>query len=268
MATVGPPAFRGRAMNEPAQEGVHIDVPAIMFESRRYAKAPIVEASVDIRCNYSAAPSADALQGVRAGEFIYDLQVNVSPIEPTGDVSSILVGVQARVGDTPGIVRNTTSGFSYSRIGAYDRWDTFIAGALREWDSYRLGLRPERLTRVGVRFINRIRLPFPQVEIKDYLRVHIDVPSYLPQLVAQYLLRVEVPLPDRFAGVYATVTSTLDPGSTGSALILDVDTWKEVDLTGDEGDIDATGKLLGTLRNAKNYVFEACITDATRGLIS
>jgi len=49
---------------------------------------------------------------------------------------------------------------------------------------------------------------------------------------------------------------------------LDIDTWKEVMIPFEEPKADESiRRQLDTLRTAKNYVFEACITDATRGLI-
>jgi len=56
------------------------------------------------------------------------------------------------------------------------------------------------------------------------------------------------------------------PQEGHSALILDLDTYDETGfvLEGEE----QLNLRLGRLRSAKNYVFEASITDATRGLIS
>jgi len=69
----------------------------------------------------------------------------------------------------------------------------------------------------------------------------------------------------------ATITSTVVPpySPDTTSLILDIDTWRRLDvpLSGDtesERLLDA----LNELRVAKNFVFEACITDATRGLIN
>jgi uncharacterized protein (TIGR04255 family) len=107
------------------------------------------------------------------------------------------------------------------------------------------------------------------VEIKDYLRVSVDVPPYLPQLVSSYFTQVAVPV-ERF-GCTATITSTLlqPPDQNTTSLLLDVDTWEaaNIELTGDN-EAEGVKERLAALREAKNYVFESCITDATRGLIS
>jgi uncharacterized protein (TIGR04255 family) len=59
------------------------------------------------------------------------------------------------------------------------------------------------------------------------------------------------------------------PSEEHTSLILDIDAWREVDISfatsvGEE----RLREALNELHDAKNYVFEACITDATRGLIS
>ena len=67
--------------------------------------------------------------------------------------------------------------------------------------------------------------------------------------------------------VSATITSSLLPVRPDvTTLILDIDTWRDAP-AGESATDDAIAGHLATLRQAKNYVFEACITDATRGLI-
>jgi uncharacterized protein (TIGR04255 family) len=53
------------------------------------------------------------------------------------------------------------------------------------------------------------------------------------------------------------------------SLILDLDTYREVrlDPRSDDFDHEVVGQL-ASLRRAKNFVFESCITDETRRLIS
>jgi uncharacterized protein (TIGR04255 family) len=122
----------------------------------------------------------------------------------------------------------------------YDRWEAFVDEAWRHWLRYREIARPQRVKRLGVRYVNRIDVPCSQVEIKDYLRTAIDVSPYLPQMVGNYFLQIVVPL-SRFEAS-ATVTSALasPPSEDVTSLILDIDTWREVEVDLGTGKDDET----------------------------
>jgi len=127
---------------------------------------------------------------------------------------------------------------------------------------------PSFLRGIGVRFVNHVELPDHSVEIKDYMRMSVDIPAYLPQQVSHLFLQVDIPLEQLQAA--ATVTSALLPSNhVGGLMLLDIDVKAGVMLETSDPVFDQTvTATLNRLRLAKNLVFEACITDATRGLIS
>ena len=86
-------------------------------------------------------------------------------------------------------------------------------------------------------------------------------------MVENFFLQVRVPLP-RFRAMVAITSTAMSEEPDITSLILDIDTSQEVslDLQGGAAGTEI-GEGLATLRKAKNYVFEACITDATRRLI-
>jgi uncharacterized protein (TIGR04255 family) len=196
-------------------------------------------------------------------------RVEVGPDGVQGDTSGETIGHLLRRSDGLRIIQSRLNGFAYSALAPYDRWETFSAEALEHWRDYQRVARPTKLTRIGVRYINKIDIPSSSIEIKDYLRTAVDVAPYLPQLVAGYFFQIVVPLSHFDAS--ATITSTIlpPPAQDATSLILDIDTWRLVDMTLSVTDSsEGISQVLDTLREAKNYVFEACITDATRGLIS
>lgn len=158
--------------------------------------------------------------------------------------------------------------FAYSQLSKYQGWDHFIGNVEPRWQRYKEVASPTSITNIGVRYVNRIVIPKAQVEINDYLRTTVDISPYLPQSIERYFAQISFPI--AAFGVHATVTTALDnplvPEST--ALVLDIDVSHEVDL--DPSATSFGSDLIAefdTLRSAKNYVFEACITDATRGVI-
>jgi uncharacterized protein (TIGR04255 family) len=77
-----------------------------------------------------------------------------------------------------------------------------------------------------------------------------------------------VPLRGHKAVARITSATAAPPSAGISSILLDIDAYRQVDLTlSDEGASNTLWSVLDDLRDAKNFVFEACITDATRGLI-
>ena len=244
---------------------------------RHYAHAPITEAVIEVRCELPSDVSLDDLKRV-ADPAQFSLvgpslqisgQVNVSEAGITGNTSGEQIGHVFRRNDGRRLIQARLNGFAFSAFTPYDRWEIFSGEVWSNWLNYQSVARPIRATRLGVRYVNRIDVPQSTIEIKDYLRTAVDVSPYLPQIIAGYFLQIVVPLP-RF-DASATIVSTIvpPPSEYTSSLILDIDTWRDVDITlASSAGYEGLRDQVEVLREAKNYVFEACITDATRGLIS
>ncbi len=56
------------------------------------------------------------------------------------------------------VAQFTPNGVIFSRLAKYDRWATFEAEALRFWHAYLELAEPPLIERLGVRFINQVRL--------------------------------------------------------------------------------------------------------------
>jgi len=260
-----------RLTNEPPEA----DIPFIKT-GFRYSRAPIVEAIIEVRCELPDTTELDTLKdAVDTAEFP-EIGMHLE-ISPTVDVSDAGVrgganaeqtGFVFKRKDGLRIAQARLNGFSYSLLAPYDNWESFYEEAWRHWEKYWNMVNPKKATRLGVRYVNRIDIPSSQIEIKDYLRTAIDVSPYLPQIVASHFFQVQVPLAKY--GAVVTITSTITPPSreNTTSLILDIDTWRSTDIDlSSEGASPAIQNAIGNLRQAKNYAFEACITDATRGLI-
>lgn len=114
-----------------------------------------------------------------------------------------------------------------------------------------------------MRYINRLDLPLPVKELKDYLRTVPDVSSDLPQALAGYFMQLRIPLED-VKSLLVVNQAIIDPAKPGVASVaLDNDVFRVDDLPTDEPGI---WDSFDVLRNRKNDVFEASITDKTREL--
>ncbi len=251
------------------------DVPQPVRTGWHYTRAPIVEAIIDVRCDLPPETVLSDLATVPAEGFGSPEQTytvtGLLDVRPDG-VESRTVNEQTgyifRSHDNRRIIQSRLDGFSFAHLAPYERWDRLYSDAERHWLRYRDAARPLRVRRLGVRYVNRLEVLGEPIEIADYLRTAVDVSPYLPQMVQGYFLQVILPL-SRFRATTAITSAVAPPSApTQTALILDIDTWQELDVDlSEDGASQAIAEGLASLREAKNYVFEACITDATRRLI-
>lgn len=245
-----------------------------------YPSAPIVEAILQIHVAPAENLLIDDLQTLLSSEdgfepaeqaIAFDGEVSFVDTEVINKVEASKVGYIFRRKDSKRVVQAHRDNFIFSWLPPYEHWKQFSEEALEHWTRYQEAASPTAVNSIGVRTINRIPLPDRATELKDYVRISVDVPAYLPQSITSMFSQVRVPL-EKF-GAMATITSVLQPRSDGTQgppeLILDIDIQKSLSLgLADVGFHQSLLEALQEARDAKNFVFEACITDATRGLIS
>jgi uncharacterized protein (TIGR04255 family) len=67
-----------------------------------------------------------------------------------------------------------------SHLAPYENWNAVRDEARRLWALYRSIAKPSKLIRLAVRYINRIDMPLPLGDFKDYLRTVPDVTTREP----------------------------------------------------------------------------------------
>ncbi len=257
---------------QPAIKGL----PPVVNVGYKYANAPIVEATLDLWVEgdpevaiQDLATVLDQLEYQKPTE-LYEVS-HQSDWSDTGErLSSRAVrGYRAMSTDESSGVEFTPERFSFSVIGHYEDWSTFVALVEGCWARYRKVAAPQRIKRASVRFVNLIRIPKDAFEVRDYLRTSFELSPYLPQMVTDFFSQVEFVLPDIFPefSPKSVVTVALSPPQGGMLLDIAVKADADIDMRSESFSTDLTD-MLTKLRHAKNFVFESCITDATRSLIS
>lgn len=247
-------------------------MPAGIALGRKYPHAPIVEAILELRVQCEADVQVGSAVGmIEPGDNVSSVQnVNgeftATPGQGVPEVGSDVLGYTIAKADSTHFAFVRPDGFTFAQRGHYDGWEGFERAADSTWARYKSAFRPVIVSGASVRFVNHIPLPPPPVEISDYLRTTVQVSAYLPQSVSDLFMQVEVPFFD--VGTTARITSAMIGTEVGPALLLDIDVRSDVTLEPRSSSFDEQLRAtLTALRNTKNYVFEACITDATRGLI-
>jgi uncharacterized protein (TIGR04255 family) len=186
--------------------------------------------------------------------------------DPGATVNVLWKGIKRTSADQAESVRVSTLAFTVLKLAPYNGWDAFLARAKRDWEVIAevVGRRP--IARIGLRYINRIDMPERDGHVKfsEYL-TPLALPSTAWGDPSAYF--VQLNFPPSTAGLALIVnTGTVVPPTVGyQSATLDIDVVAEkLNLLRDEPIWD----LAGTMRGEKNRVFEACITDAARGIFN
>jgi uncharacterized protein (TIGR04255 family) len=110
---------------------------------------------------------------------------------------------------------------------------------------------------------NRIDLPGVGIDLKDYFRTSPEISQDLPQMLHNFFMQLKFSFPSCEADCLLNQTVVPPPNEKMSSIVLDIDLFRTKSLLQDENGLWANIELL---RNGKNSIFEACITDATRRL--
>jgi uncharacterized protein (TIGR04255 family) len=242
-----------------------------MTSDRLYRNPPITEAVIDIQVTPS--DNLTVLEQVHMGEeahypvveklSAHTGEVVFGPEQAAATASSQPLGYLYRDADRIQVVQARKNGYTFSRLAPYPHWGFFSMEARRLWDKYRTAMYPTTITRVAVRYINRIDIPLPVKSFGDYLRTVPQLSPDLSEGLSGYFMQLVIPLTDiKCSGIInQTIIEPAKPDVV--SVVLDIDIFRTIDLPDDE---DQLWALLEELRYAKNKVFEACITDEARRL--
>ena len=115
-----------------------------------------------------------------------------------------------------------------------------------------------------MRYINRIELPLPLKEFRDFVLTVPEIASGLPSSVSAMAMQLVVQ--DPATGGAVMLNQCIDQNSLKSdvlPLIFDIDAFKEVDLASDAEDL---WTFVEQLRKLKNEFFFKSITEKTKEL--
>lgn len=245
-----------------------------MTSRKHYSKAPIVEAVIDLRCEFAAEQSLQDLgrvQELLSADFplredYFEFKAQITPT--TGLTSEQkAMGFRLLTKERTRIVGIGISGFTYSWLAPYDRWESLRNEAFRIWRIYSSITNPLKVNRVGVRFVNRLDLPLPPgegVELDQYLRTAPKIAAELPQRLESFFLRFQLLVAGQPpANLTITETGVAPASPEVASVILDIDAFvQSLHATS-----ESAWEIIERLRDEKNFAFESCITDATRSLI-
>lgn len=238
---------------------------------RHLSNAPVREALIDLQ--FESPVALDVVDGFASSM--------ASDYEKKGDIWEAFFGFSVEGGaDTksahasigrrleargrPYVLQCRKSGFTVSRLSPYGQWSELLAETQRCWSAFTSLTGDPAISRIGVRYINEIKLPLPISAFSDFLVCPPKVPEALPQAISGFITRVLIP--DPMHECTSIVTHVLEaPPTTGASdssitILLDIDVFRVT------GGLVRAGKLweaLGVLRDQKNRMFFEHLTERT-----
>jgi len=246
-----------------------------MAISRHLNNAPITEALIDLRVR---PPKSFQVEKLR--EPKKELRDHFPKLEELrrfeggfqikrGEASMFskdtgLSGFRFKSEDGLTVVQFRVDGFTFSRLKPYTSWDAIFPEAWRLWLDYVETAVPESVTRIAVRYINRLEVPLPFEEFSEYLEAPPALPPDVPQNVSSFLVKQVLHEPS--SGIAVNFGQALEAGladSKHATIILDIDSYKVQEY---EPQAQHLTEEFESLRRMKNLIFFNSITEKTARL--
>lgn len=242
---------------------------------RHLENAPITEAIVDFRVR--AKPDLDvnvfkSLQGelrerysemkeIKAfeAEIQFDSQGAVRPsVKHHG-----IIGFRFSTNDGLDVAQFRLDGFTCNRLKPYTSWEQIFPTVRELWGRYVSVARPSIVTRLALRYINRIELPAEFDGYDEFMTAPPPIPDALPDRVIKFFTRVTIR--DEEHKLDAHITQALETHQTSNKrnLLLDIDAFRDFSENGLAVDSDEIRITFDLLHSFKNRIFFKSCTDQT-----
>jgi uncharacterized protein (TIGR04255 family) len=236
-----------------------------------YKKAPITEAVIELRLarQFDASLVEGAARRMKDEYFFEDVDDGVNLKyevgAPRAELETAWKGRKLSSIDRADCLFFRTNTLVCSRLAPYTGWESFYERAVRGWQAWRKIAGPTELTRLGVRYINRIDIPNASgapISVEEYLNVSPRSPEFGGPM-SSYAIQIARPMNSDDCMLVLN-SSTVTPPLVGfAALVLDIDVFRETNIPRRDEDLWA---LVNRIRTYKNNIFETCITDQSRAL--
>lgn len=146
---------------------------------------------------------------------------------------------------------------SVNHLKPYPQWKGFVPLIREALHAYRGVANPKGLQRIGLRYINRIEIPEPNVPLERYFDFYPFVGSRLPQGFFQCVVRIHVP----FYGGRDVLRLALSDEPGKPTFILDLDYF-----LGQPGKVafEDVFQWLDAAHDRVEEAFEGCVKDSLR----
>lgn len=243
--------------------------------SEPYKRPPIIEAVIEFRCGERIPSSIVDKVRVRLKQDFpreeelknYSVKLDFDAGSASVDTESVGYKMTSRDGVDVRVVN--TNSFTISRLAPYLGWDEYFAQVQPAFGMWkRIALGQKAISRVGLRYVNRIDVPYTstgEINLNDYFNLQIAVPQPPLKPLHGFVCQFTSALgkgPEA-CGVTLNYSGVPSPLVAHSSYVVDIDVYRDGDVPRAE---EALWQLIGKMRDHKNAVFEAIVTDRSREL--
>jgi uncharacterized protein (TIGR04255 family) len=190
-------------------------------------------------------------------------QVDVATGQVKADIKK--VGFELRDIEGSKVVIAQTTSVALSQLAPYPGWEEYSAWLMAGFTQLHKAIGPKKLSRIGLRFINRIDVPFVDglAYIENYINVYPKSLTYGGDNFTRYLVAFSREVEGTENKFNIMVGSTESPVPLNAGIQLDIDAYSEASSA---FNLKYVRSKLDELRILKNTVFEQTITDDSRKL--
>ena len=245
------------------------------MDRKKYKNPPIREAVIDLKVDPSLTVSPSKLESLRT-----KLSERYSIVKPRRSCETsffAIKGVPSTVSKDKGIdgyqfwssdekdvVQFRLDGFTFSRLAPYVEWEEHSPEAFKTWNIYRDNLKPLKIKRLAVRYVNVIEVPKKTIELSDYFINPPTIPSGLSQDMEAFLSRFIVKF-DSETKAIITASSQKQSNPDKLPFLLDIDVFSEISI---ESNSVGITERLEKLHIVAENIFESSLTKTCKELFN
>ena len=241
-----------------------------MTETPHYPNAPIVEAIFDIQTALPLIPTQEQFTELAKG-IVGDAYSSCSTIrcqnielvqgsaELNVKSNDDWIGCEFRQQDLPQVLRIRKDGMSFHRLHPYTSYEELIPQFRKLWESYLSTFSPKAVTKVSLRFINRINLPAGSkiVDLSKFVKVVPHVALPVETDIQNLLSRVHIVEKGTNNNAHVSFSS-VKKGEDLENILLDIETWNSLGAAADSSEI---WDSFEGLRDLKNTLFTGSLEE-------
>lgn len=154
------------------------------------------------------------------------LQIVIGPVSPPAPIRPPGVPAPAFRFASPAkdrFIQVSDTNFVCNVTGPYPGWDQFKEIILNNWKKIDSVIRPKEITKVGLRYINRIKLDTERAYLSDWLKSTEDLPPMLIRSRGHFLGRLETSPEPNSLKLITLGPQDPSPDAPQGAIIFDID---------------------------------------------
>lgn len=241
----------------------------------KYNNPPIVEAVFDIRVSNTQIHDVreiESLKNTLLSEFPISnkrvnfqgkIELNVKEDKISSSGASNISGYIFSNKENNRKIQFRTDGYTCNLLNPYSNWSEFSRLGHKYWKVYKDYAKPDVITRIALRYINKIELPLENLNFEDFLKSVPIIPTSMPQTFDNYFLQMNILCDHK--DVKARISQTFENSESNYLpFIIDIDVIHHLIIPS----ADSLEQEFNKLREIKNKIFEDLITDKTRELFN